>query len=46
MLVLWTQNLALLEDQGLLIQTSVLHLSYTKAASQIETLTNSIVGLQ
>ena len=32
-LVLWTQNLTLLEDQGLWIQTSVLHLSYAKAAS-------------
>ena len=33
-LVLWTQNLALLEDQGLWIQTFVLHLSYAKDASQ------------
>ena len=32
-LVLWTQNLTLLEDQGLWIQTSVLHLSCAKAAS-------------
>ena len=33
MLVMWTQNLTLLEDQGLWIQTFVLHLSYAKAAS-------------
>ena len=33
MLVMWTQNLTLLEDQGLWIQTSVLHLSCAKAAS-------------
>ena len=32
-LVLWTQNLDLLEDQGLWIQSYVLHLSYAKAAS-------------
>ena len=32
-LVLWTQNLTLLEDQGLWTQTPVLHLSYAKAAS-------------
>ena len=35
-LVLWTHNLALLEDQGLWIQTSVFHLSYAKAASVME----------
>ena len=32
-LVLWTQNLTLLEDQGLWTQTPVLNLSYAKAAS-------------
>ena len=32
-LVLWTQNLTLLEGQGLWIQTIVLHCSYAKAAS-------------
>ena len=32
-LVLWTQNLTLLEDQGLWIQTIVLHCSCAKAAS-------------
>ena len=32
-LVLWTQNLTLLEGQGLWIQTIVLHSSCAKAAS-------------
>ena len=32
-LVRWIQNLSLLEDQGLWIQTSVLYLSNAKAAS-------------
>ena len=32
-LVLWTQNLTLLEGQGLWIQTIVLHCSCAKAAS-------------
>ena len=32
-LVLWTQNLTLLEDQGLRTQTLVLHCSCAKAAS-------------
>ena len=35
-LVLWTQNLTLLEDQGLWTQTPVLHISYAKAASKSE----------
>ena len=34
-LVLWTQNLTLLGDQGLWIQTIVLHCSCAKAASQL-----------
>ena len=34
-LVLWTQNLTLLEDQGLWIQTLVLHLSYTLRLRQV-----------
>ena len=32
--VLWTQNLTLLEDQGLWIQAIVLHCSYAKGASK------------
>ena len=32
-LVLWTQNLTLLEDHGLWIQTIVLHCSCAKVAS-------------
>ena len=32
-LLLWTQNLTLLEDQGLWIQAIVLHCSCAKAAS-------------
>ena len=31
---MWTQNLILLEDQGLWIQTIVLHCSCAKAASK------------
>ena len=34
-LVLWTQNLTLLEDQGLWIQTLVFHLSYTLRLRQV-----------
>ena len=36
-LVLWTQNLTLLEGQGLWIQTIVLHSSCAKAASHCNT---------
>ena len=35
-LVLWTQNLNLLEGQGLWIQTIVLHCSCAKAASRLD----------
>ena len=39
-LVVWTQNLTLLEGQGLWIQTIVLHSSCAKAASEIQCFTS------
>ena len=35
-LVLWTQNLTLLENQGLSIQAAALYCSYAKAASLLK----------